>query len=128
MEGTDDENVVRHLLARCEPAASDFPEIQRTGGKEGMLKAMTTSIRAGTGKTVAFVLDGNDDPAGRWQAVRSRLISVKVPAPDVIPPEGFVDRSTEYRTRVGVWLMPDNQRPGALEAFLHDLIEGGLYR
>lgn len=123
MEGRDDEHVVRHLLKRRELPASEFPEIMPKGGKDAMLKAMTTSIRAGTGKTVAFVLDGNDDPAGRWQAVRSRLISEEVRAPKVIPREGFVGCSTEYGTRVGVWLMPDNQRPGALEAFLRDLIE-----
>ena len=31
--------------------------------------------------------------------------------------------SSEYGVRVGVWLMPDNRRIGALEDFLKDLID-----
>ena len=123
VEGPDDQHVVRHLLELRQWATADFPEIKPTGGKDSMLKGMTASIRAGTGKTVAFVLDGNDNPIARWQAARSRLARVDVSAPDVIPRQGFVGCSTEYRTRVGVWLMPDNQRRGTLEVFLRGLIE-----
>ena len=32
-------------------------------------------------------------------------------------------KSQAYRTRVGVWLMPDNQRIGTLEDFLRTLVE-----
>ena len=35
----------------------------------------------------------------------------------------FVDAVVEFNVRVGVWLMPDNQRSGALEAFLQDLVD-----
>ena len=33
--------------------------------------------------------------------------------------------SRDFKTRVGVWLMPDNQRSGALEDFLADLVDCG---
>ena len=43
--------------------------------------------------------------------------------PDKVPREGFVGEAEAYRARVGVWLMPDNQREGTLENFLRDLVE-----
>ena len=43
--------------------------------------------------------------------------------PDEVPQEGFVGEVEAYRARVGVWLMPNNQREGTLENFLRDLVE-----
>ena len=122
VEGPDDEHTVRHLMARRGFASSWLPEFRATEGKDAMLAAMDTAIRAGTRTSIGFLLDANDNPARRWQAVRSRLIRAGVRAPDTIPVEGFVGRSTEYGTRVGVWIMPDNRNPGSLEHFLGDLI------
>ena len=88
-----------------------------------MLRGMEAAIRAGTGKSLGFVLDANDNPGDRWRAVVSRLRSVGVAAPDELPADGFVGSSSEFGVRVGVWLMPDNRRIGALEDFLKDLID-----
>ena len=43
--------------------------------------------------------------------------------PSSPPPEGFIGESTRYRSKVGVWLMPDNQLDGKLETFLQTLID-----
>ena len=44
-----------------------------------------------------------------------------MPATVLIPKAGFVGESVSYRTRVGVWLTPDNEREGTLEHFLETL-------
>ena len=122
VEGPDDEHAVRHLLARRGFESSLLPEFRATEGKDRMLAAMDAAIRAGTGTSIAFLLDANQSLASRWQALSSRLRRGGVSPPDLIPREGFVGKSAEYGTRVGVWLMPDNRRPGSLEHFLRDVI------
>ena len=102
-----------------------LPELHDSGGKPGVLKAIRVSIGAGTGSSLGFVLDANDDPEQTWQSVRSRLEMVGVEAPYELPTYGFVGESEEFRTGVGVWLMPDNRRTGTLEDFLGDLVAGG---
>ena len=42
--------------------------------------------------------------------------------PEALPAEGYVDFCEPFGTHVGVWLMPDNRRRGAIEEFLLDLI------
>lgn len=74
VEGPDDEHSVRHLLLRRGFESSRLPEFRVTEGMDAMLAAMDVAIRAGTGTSIAFLLDANDNPAGRWQALRSRLI------------------------------------------------------
>ena len=68
------------------------------------------------------MLDANDDPKRTWESVLSKLRSVGVEAPDEISAGGFAGESVDYGARVGVWLMPDNRKTGALEDFLRDLI------
>ena len=122
VEGADDEHSIGHLLIRRGFVPQTLPELHDSGGKPGVLKAIRVSIGAGTGSSLGFVLDANDDPGQTWQSVRSRLGMVGVEAPHELPASGFVGESEEFRTRVGVWLMPDNRRTGALEDFLRDLV------
>ena len=122
VEGSDDQHAIRHLLLAHGLTEERMPKLRQTGGGAPMLSAMTDAIRAGTGATLGFVLDANSSVKPRWQAVCSRLRAAEVDAPNEAVAAGFVGESTGYRTRVGVWLMPDNRRPGALEDFLRDLI------
>ncbi len=124
LEGKDDEHVIGQLLLRQGVDSQSIPELVDAKGKSGVLRAITVSIRAGTGRSLAFVLDANADLKATWNGVRSRLQSVGVEAPRKIPTGGFIGESSEFGTRVGVWLMPDNRRTGALEDFLEDLIDG----
>ena len=43
-------------------------------------------------------------------------------SPDKPEVDGFIGESVKYKTRVGVWLMPDNGSVGALEHFLEKLV------
>ncbi|MXW17001.1 MAG: hypothetical protein F4123_01070 [Gemmatimonadetes bacterium] len=125
VEGSDDEHAIGHLLVRRGVDPLAIPAFKKPGSKKEVLRAIRVGIRAATGGSVGFVLDANDDPQATWESAASRLRSVGVEAPTEIPVSGFWGVSEDYGTRVGVWLMPDNRRTGALEAFLQDLIEEG---
>jgi len=121
VEGRDDRHVIEHLLGRHGIDCSDI-DINDSAGKDALLASVRTAVRAGTGRSAGFVLDADEVSQYRWQAVRDRLKGVGLTLPEEIPDDGFVGNATEYRTCVGVWLMPDNRRRGALEEFLQDLV------
>ncbi len=122
VEGKDDENAIVHILKRHEKI-ENVQVVKECQGRTGLLKAIGVSVPAAVGKSLGFVLDANSDLAGTWQAVRSRLACVGVTAPDLAPENGFIGQSGLYLTRVGIWVMPDNRRNGALEDFLLDLVD-----
>ena len=127
VEGTDDKFAIKNLLRRH---GVDFAHVEikhteegeGTGGKDRLLQGMKTAVTTRTGHSVGFVLDADADPEYRWQAVRQRLGDIDLTLPEEIPGGGFVGDTLAYQVRVGVWLMPDNQRSGALEEFLMDLV------
>ena len=127
VEGRDDKFVIENLLRRHDV---DFGHVEIkpteegevSGGKDRLLQGMRTAVITSTGRAVGFVLDADSEPEHRWQAVRQRLDDIDVVLPEEIPNGGFVGDTLAYQVRVGVWLMPDNRRSGALEEFLTDLV------
>ena len=136
VEGRDDVHVVKHLLLRhridcplerdSRPAsnfAPNVPEIRGTRDRNAVLESIETAVRVSNGRSVGFVLDADGEPRNRWRAVCGRLSVFGCDLPAEIRPDGFVEDIAEFGTRIGVWLMPDNQREGALEQFLADLVD-----
>ena len=134
VEGRDDSHALRHLLVRYRlgydqrPWPAWLPSIELVGGKDELLDDVQRSIRASSGRAVAFVLDADFPLRDRWRAMSSRLRGVGVEVMGDIPRDGFVGESAEYKAKVGVWLMPDNQQEGeqgegTLERFLETLVQ-----
>lgn len=127
VEGRDDKFVIENLLKRH---SVDFAHVEiksseadeGTGGKDRLLQGMKTAVTTSTGHSVGFVLDADKAAGDRWQAVRGRLDGTGLALPRDTPANGFVGDTPAYQARVGVWLMPDNRRSGALEEFLMDLV------
>ena len=136
VEGPNDVHVVHHLLLRhgidC-PISGDkrsqnefapnVPEINPAGDKDAVLAAIGTAVPVSNGRSVGFVMDADTVLRNRWQEVRAELGKFVLGLPNEIPPNGFVVDVDQFGARVGVWLMPDNQRAGALEQFLEDLVD-----
>ena len=134
VEGLDDRHALVHLLIRNgidyeqRPWAAWLPSIEEVkGGKPEVLANMERLVRASSNKQIGFVLDADNSVKDTWSAIRSRLLQVGVDLPPALPIQGFVGESSEYRARVGVWLMPDNEQEGAhgegtLERFLETLV------
>ena len=135
VEGSDDLHAIQHLLRLhgipCPTAGgdgdfpTDSPEIKRAGSKDRLLAGMATAVSVSNGRCVGFVLDADETPGNRWQAVSDRLRRIGVTLPRDAPEDGFVADVERFKARVGVWLMPDNRRSGALEEFLTDLVQDG---
>lgn len=136
VEGGDDMHAIRHLLIRHgidydhDPWPAWIPSIDAvSGAKDAILNSETveTAVSLSTGRSVGFVLDADSSVEDRWRAISNRLWQAGVVPTATIPADGFVGDSTEYRARVGVWLMPDNQQEGehgegTLERFLETLV------
>ena len=127
VEGRDDKFVIENLLKRHGVDIADVDikwseADESAGGRDRLLQGMKTALITGTGHSIGFVLDADNTPKSRWQAVRDRLDDVDIALPGDTPVAGFVGDSGTYQTRVGIWLMPDNRRSGALEEFLMDLL------
>jgi hypothetical protein len=129
VEGTDDEHVIRNLVKahgieyRDDPRVPDVKVIE---GITNLLDGIEDGVRASTGRAVGFVLDADSPILDRWRSVRDRLLKAGVDAvPQAPPPEGFIGMSSRFKSRAGVWLMPDNQQDGDLESFLRLLVRAG---
>lgn len=117
VEGQDDDHVIRHLCDRA-GLLRDFSIVQR-GGFSDLSRSIPVELAAPGRLALGVVVDANDDPAARWQAVRDRCEHRGIVLPSHPDAEGVV---VEGRPRVGVWLMPDNQNPGQLEDLVAAMI------
>lgn len=117
VEGPDDKHVVEHLRRRL---ASDLTfQCEDKGGNDQLLKAISVEMKLQGRLALGIVADANDDFAGRWQAIGSRLDRTKVPLPSRPEHGGTI---IDGDPRVGVWLMPNNARSGELENFVAELV------
>ncbi len=135
VEGRDDLHAILHLLIRNgfdyeqQRQSPWLPSIDGIkGGKTGVLDNLERLVRASANSRVGFVLDADDSVENTWRAISHRLEMAGVAPPRAVPADGFVGESGEFRARVGVWLMPDNQQEGergegTLERFLETLVQ-----
>lgn len=121
VEGPDDKHVILQLL-RQHGVEFDVGRIKVVENLKGLLDSFVVAAKTATGSAVGAVLDADSPLENRWNAVRNRLNHKQIGCPAKPVPEGFVTEAPQYKTRVGVWLMPDNQHDGKLETFLQELI------
>lgn len=145
VEGDDDKRFVPELVElgvgsgfQWERDGRPIVHIEPRGGAESLLAPGTIAAHlSATGReAVGVVVDADYPPAQRWDAVRSRLLADLVwlgidsgEVPDTPPEHGFImnldqDASASPR-RLGVWIMPDNRKPGMLETLALSLITEG---
>ena len=122
VEGPDDKHVVRHIRERNKP----MPEfdIKDKGSVGEVLSAISSEVKVSGREAVGIMVDANDDPASRWQAVAYKVREVGVALPARPCPGGTIAGQFPNfpRLRLGVWLMPDNSSIGELEHFIAAMI------
>ena len=119
VEGSTDRHVVIHICKRA--SIPDF-NIDPKGSVEGLLESIPNEVRVDGRAALGIMLDANDHPEGRWEAVKGRLRKVGIELPPNPRPEGVVIDPSKGLPRVGVWMMPDNESPGELENFLKEML------
>ena len=121
VEGKDDHHAIRHLLKRhgVDPLSVDIKgaEQEDASDKNKLLTGMKAEVMTSNDKAIGFVLDADGPPKDLWDSVRGRLKGLGLNLPNKIPEDGFVGDMAIFQARVGVWLMPDNRRSGAVEEF-----------
>lgn len=127
VEGVSDLHTIRQLLARhgIELNEKSGPIIiHECKGMDGVLKSMETAPKTASNKSVGFMIDADDSLHRRWVSICDRLSRHDLNLPEAPPTEGFVGDSQALKSRVGVWIMPDNQTDDAgLEQLLRTLID-----
>ncbi|MXZ31315.1 MAG: hypothetical protein F4236_02620 [Acidimicrobiia bacterium] len=113
VEGSDDAHVIRHLCER-EGLPRRFSTVCKNG-IDALLKSIPNHLGAPRLTALGIVVDANTSPAGRWQSLAARLQSAGIAAPAAADPAGTVIPGD---TRVGAWIMPDNEQPGEIEDFV----------
>lgn len=124
VEGQDDKHVILQLRDR-HGIPSAFCIEEKTNNDQ-LLKSIRGEVRAPGRTALGIVLDANDNPDARWQAVTDRLRTLGEEGflnPSDLPakpaPNGTV---ISGRLRIGIWLMPDNASAGELEDFVGKMI------
>ena len=125
VEGRTDKHVVFNICAESSPQVPKFSVFDQ-GNIDRLLDSVYMEVTNGERTVLGIMLDANDHPEGRWQAVADRLHKAGIALPSFPQPEGVVipgEPSTGL-PRVGVWVMPDNESLGELENFLAEMIPG----
>ena len=122
VEGRDEWHVVSKLLDRhrLQPSFEIVPK----GGFEELHQSIYNEVNASRRRVLGILADGNDHPDRRWQSISDQLRDAGCKVPEDRCHTGTVFPGPRG-TRVGVWLMPDNQRRGELEDFVAEMIPGG---
>ena len=119
VEGNDDFNVVWRIAE-----ISDIPQfhILQAEGIDNLLDRIENQINFPGRRALGILVDANDNPAARWQAVSARLAPLGITLPQTPDPAGTIIPAQDDLPRIGVWLWPNNQSPGELEDFIISLI------
>ncbi|MCY3806363.1 MAG: hypothetical protein OXG55_07585 [bacterium] len=120
VEGNDDEHVIRRLCDR-EGLDRNFAT-EPKGGIDALLKSIRNHLGARGLEALGIVVDADSSPVARWRSIADRLHSAGVFAPKAADPGGTVIPGD---IRVGVWIMPNNERRGEIEDFAALMIPTG---
>ena len=130
VEGDDDKHLFDHLLGHhqifelCRVQNEDL-QVKDKGGFENLAKTLKTELKRSGLRRLGIIVDANDKILYRWQSLQDRLIEFSY-SKAVIPPVPSIGGTIieqENLPMVGLWLMPDNQRPGIIEDFVSLLIQ-----
>jgi len=123
VEGTNDCHVILALCAKYK-----LPEtfgIYACGSDSKAIKRLNALISSPEPpQVIGLVIDADEpDLGGRWSGIRARLAHYNYLFPNSPAPEGTVIEPVSEVSRLGFWLMPNNQDSGMLEDFCSEMID-----
>ena len=123
VEGSNDWHVVSRLFRVA--GIDSKVELIDYGGIDEILKAIEVMVGTQDVRTIALIVDNNEHPDRRWQAVANRLVREGVAVPSTPDLDGTIIPGTDELPKIGIWMMPDNRSPGELEHFVARMIPEG---
>lgn len=123
VEGTDDQHIVWALCKQYQVTQSF--SVEETGGIEELFKGLPQRIRDKYLGRLGIVIDADTNLDARWQKVKTLFDRFGYSMPDYPAAGGTIviypDEGMPYPSKVGVWLMPNNQTTGIIEDFMQEL-------
>ena len=124
VEGTDDLNVLHHLLVHYN--IRNEITIENKQGDRQLLENVKVQLKISDDdaitQTIGVIIDADTDMEARWQSVRNILVGAGyISVPNKPLERGTIIRE-ENRITVGIWIMPDNRITGKLEDFVRFLV------
>jgi hypothetical protein len=125
VEGPNDEHVLYNLCSKNQFLPL-FP-VEAEGSVSELLKDLPLRLKAGDVDRLGIIVDTDKNISSRWSQLKSILERAGYQAvPSQAVSDGsIIDPPDTLHPRVGIWIMPDNTRLGALEDFLFDLVPPG---
>ena len=125
VEGEDDKRVIPELIEKGaglpwgESKETRIVDIKQAGGDMNLLAPdyIATELKVSRLHSLGVILDADEEPVARWQALRDRCLAFHPDFPEEIPADGLF-AELKSGIRFGAWLMPDNRQQGMLETFL----------
>lgn len=128
VEGADDLSTISNLWQSLIPDHR-VPHIEQCGGIKKLESTFDTQISSNETQKIGIVVDADVSADGRYESILRILdkleVKFTVAPPKQMPPEGFVSSvkiEGKKVDRLGIWIMPDNVRPGAIEDFLLEML------
>lgn len=125
VEGADDFHVICALARKSgvgwTKANPKIPFAPETSGDKNAVKEARTAVKAKSHACVGLVVDADSDPAARWAYIRREFDDLELGLPAGYPVGGFLAEDRDGR-RVGIWMMPGDSQPGALEGLIISLV------
>lgn len=122
VEGPTDQEIVGAIAHRL---GIENVECVSFNGKDNLLKEITAHIKDSNAASVGIIMDANKKLESRWEAIYNKLrrSDLKIEIPRKPARDGVTLRYENQR--IGVWVMPDNERTGELEDFVKEMIPEG---
>jgi len=115
-EGIDDQEFLRRMLDHLRISERRIDQYRGKAQLPTYLRGLRDSTDFETIRVVGVIRDGDDSPGGAWQSVRDLLQRLDLPCPTGPGTIGTGRCGVDGITRsIGVFIMPDNNSPGALE-------------
>ena len=122
VEGKDDFHVIVHLWEAHGLPKKHFEAVDCKSSDELLRDHLELRLKeSAPPKIIGIVLDADEDPSSRWDAIKNRLIEAGYKELPTQPSEKGTIIEQNGLPKIGVWIMPDNLSKGMLEDFLAQL-------
>ena len=118
VEGNDDQHVIWALCERFDiPETFDVIDCE---GIDKLYESMPVRFKQTEIETVGAIIDADINLHDRWVHVRNLLSNQGFEVPEDLPNEGLI--ISKDNIKVGIWIMPGNNKNGMLEDFISFLV------
>lgn len=122
VEGKDDYHVIVHLWEAHGLPKRHFDAIDCKSSDKLLRDHLELRLKESTPpKILGIILDADENPSSRWDAIKNRLTEVDYKELPTQPAEKGTIIEQNGLPKIGVWIMPDNLSKGMLEDFLAQL-------